>query len=196
MGGLLDKHGMTDEPIPELDAKALQVGGKAKDFPLPEAIAQALPIEKRGNLSGRGYPKIAAPEQEPSLERGALVYEKNCETCHRADGSGIKGTDGHSYIPPLWGEYAYNWGAGMHRINTAAYFIYENMPLGKSVQLSKQEAWDVAAYVNSHERPQDPRFKGNVAANAERYHQHQGYYGKTISGKQVGSNAFKSGTVE
>ncbi|MFH4803435.1 c-type cytochrome [Vibrio diabolicus] len=196
MGGLLDSYGMSDEAVPELDAKALQVGGKAKDFPLPEAIAQALPIEERGNLSGRGYPKIAAPEQEPSLERGALVYEKNCETCHRADGSGIKSTDGHSYIPPLWGEYSYNWGAGMHRINTAAYFIYENMPLGKSVQLSKQEAWDVAAYVNSHERPQDPRFKGNVSANAERYHQHQGYYGKTLSGKQVGSNAFKSGTVE
>ncbi|MCV6002733.1 c-type cytochrome, partial [Escherichia coli] len=139
---------------------------------------------------------IAAPKQEPSPERGALVYEKNCETCHRADGSGIKGTDGHSYIPQLWGEFAYNWGAGMHRINTAAYFIYENMPLGKSVQLTEQEAWDVAAYINSHERPQDPRFKGSVTANAEKYHQHQGYYGKTLNGKQIGENAFASGTVE
>ena len=75
MGGLLDKHGMADEPIPELNAKALQIGGKAKEFPLPEAIAQALPIEERGNLSGRGYPKIAAPEQEPSPERGALTND-------------------------------------------------------------------------------------------------------------------------
>ncbi|MEF1192764.1 cytochrome C, partial [Vibrio parahaemolyticus] len=89
-----------------------------------------------------------------------------------------------------------NWGAGMHRINTAAYFIYENMPLGKSVQLTEQEAWDVAAYINSHERPQDPRFKGSVTANAEKYHQHQGYYGKTLNGKQIGENAFASGTVE
>lgn len=196
MGGLLDSYGMNDEAVPELDIKALQVGGKAQDFPLPDAIAQALPVKERGNLEGRGYPKIAAPKQEPSPERGALVYEKNCETCHRADGSGIKGTDGHSYIPPLWGEFAYNWGAGMHRINTAAYFIYENMPLGKSVQLTEQEAWDVAAYINSHERPQDPRFKGSVTANAEKYHQHQGYYGKTLNGKQIGENAFASGTVE
>lgn len=190
MGGLLDNYGMADEPIPELDAKALQVGGKTENFPLPKAIAQALPIEDRAKLSGRGYPKIPAPEQTPSPERGALVYEQNCETCHRADGSGIQDRDGHSYIPPLWGPNAYNWGAGMHRINTAAYFIYENMPLGKSVQLTEQESWDVAAYVNSHERPQDPRFKGNIKENTEQYHQHQGYYGQSVNGKQLGANAF------
>ncbi len=84
----------------------------------------------------------------------------------------------------------------MHRINTAAYFIYENMPLGKSVQLSEQEAWDVAAYINSHERPQDPRLNGSVTANAEKYHQHQGYYGKTLNGKLMGESAFESSTVK
>ncbi len=196
MGGLLDQYGMTDEPIPELDAKTLQTGGKTPDFPLPEPIAQALPVEERGKMAGRGYPKIPAPGQAPSPERGALVYAKNCETCHSIDGSGIKGSDGHSYIPPLWGANAYNWGAGMHRINTAAYFIYENMPLGKSVQLSEQDAWDVAAYINSHERPQDPRLNGSVTANAEKYHQHQGYYGKTLNGKLMGESAFESSTVK
>lgn len=190
MGALLDGYGLEKEPIPELDNKALQTGGKVEDFPLPDVIAQALPLEERSKLAGRGYPKIAAPEQTPSPERGASVYEKNCATCHSEDGLGIKDSNGHSYIPPLWGENSYNWGAGMHRINTAAYFIYENMPLGKSVQLSEQEAWDVAAYVNSHERPQDPRFKGSVESNAKKYHQHQGYYGKTVNGKTLGSHAF------
>lgn len=32
MGGLLDQYGMSDEPIPEIDAKTLQTGGKAPDF--------------------------------------------------------------------------------------------------------------------------------------------------------------------
>ena len=36
------------------------------------------------------------------------------------------------------------------------------MPLGKSGTLSEQEAWDVAAFMNSHERPQDPRFTKSV----------------------------------
>lgn len=42
----------------------------------------------------------------------------------------------------------------MHRINTAASFIKHNMPLGKANSLSDEQAWDVAAYVNTHERPQ------------------------------------------
>ncbi|MBY7960622.1 c-type cytochrome [Vibrio fluvialis] len=195
MGGLMDQYGLGDQPVPTLDAKQLQTGGKIESFPLPDVIAKALPVEKRGNLAGRGYPKLANPEQAPSRERGADVYAKNCSTCHAADGQGMADATGRSYIPPLWGEYAYNWGAGMHRINTAAFFIYENMPLGKSVQLTVQEAWDVAAYVNSHERPQDPRYKGDLDANLKQYHAHDGFYGKTVEGYRLGSKAFPSGTV-
>ncbi len=60
-------------------------------------------------------------------------------------------------FPPLWGSNSFNWGAGMHRVNTAAGFIKANMPLGKPNSLSDQEAWDVAAYINSFPRPADPR---------------------------------------
>jgi len=52
MGGLMDMHGLQDEPIPVLDDKQLQIGGKAESFPMPEAIAQALPVDKRGSLAG------------------------------------------------------------------------------------------------------------------------------------------------
>ena len=62
-----------------------------------------------------------------------------------------------------WGAQSFNWGAGMHRINTAASFIKYNMPLGKPGTLSDRDAWDVAAFMNSHERPQDPRLvEGSV----------------------------------
>ena len=47
----------------------------------------------------------------------------------------------------------------MVRVNTAAEFIKANMPLGKGGSLSLQDAWDVAQYMNSHERPKDPRKK-------------------------------------
>ena len=30
------------------------------------------------------------------------------------------------------------------------------MPLGQDYSLTPQEAWDVATYINIHERPKDP----------------------------------------
>ncbi|SHE78470.1 thiosulfate dehydrogenase [Modicisalibacter ilicicola DSM 19980] len=78
----------------------------------------------------------------------------------------------------------------MHRVNTAAGFIKANMPLGKPNTLSDQQAWDVAAFINSHERPQDPRREGmdSLAATAETYYQHPGYYGKEVDGKILGDH--------
>ena len=67
----------------------------------------------------------------------------------------------------------------MHKIDTAAAYIKANMPLGSYLQLTDQHAWDVAAFMNSHERPQDPRFDGDLAATAEEFHASEfDYYGK------------------
>ena len=136
-------------------------------------------------LPGRGYPVVAEPAGGYDLARGEKVYQASCAICHGADGQGQK--VGESYVfPPLWGPDSYNWGAGMHRINTAAGFIKGNMPLGHGGSLSDQEAWDVAAFMNSHERPQDPRFEGDVNATRERFHQHPGFYGRELNGKILG----------
>ena len=40
----------------------------------------------------------------------------------------------------------------MHRVPTAAAFIKANMPLGQGGTLTDQQAWDVAAFMNSHSR--------------------------------------------
>ena len=80
-----------------------------------------------------------------------------------------------SVFPALWGKDSYNWGAGMHRINTAAGFIQHNMPLGRGETLSDQEAWDVAAYINSHERPQDPRLINGSIDETRKRCREQGY---------------------
>lgn len=139
-------------------------------------------------LPGRGYPDVPAPAGGYNLARGAAVYKQQCAICHGDNGQGQK--VGQDYImPPLWGKDSYNWGAGMHRINTAASFIKHNMPLGKANSLSDEQAWDVAAFVNTHERPQDPRLiDGSIEKTRIKFHANDGVnvYGQTIEGVLVG----------
>ncbi len=189
MGGLMDMAGLAT-PVPELSDAELLEGGKRDDFPLPNAVKKAMTLDERAKLPGKAYPKIPAPEQAYSPERGKVVYEAHCQSCHNVDGQGYEIAGVYS-LPPIWGPQSFNWGAGMHRVNTAAYFIYENMPFGKSIQLTNQQAWDVAAYINSKERPQDPRFKGDIKKLQLQYHQHQGYYGQSVAGQAVlGSKSY------
>ncbi|MGH8384879.1 MAG: c-type cytochrome [Pseudomonas sp.] len=189
MGGLLDKSGMANTPVPELTDTQLQLGGNDKSFALPEPIAQKLEAIGRQNVPGRGFATLPAPQSPPSPDQGRLVYIQYCAVCHGAKGEGTK-MGGAPVMPALWGDDSYNWGAGMHRINTAAQFIFENMPLGKSVQLTPGQAWDVAAYINSQERPQDPRFNGNLAHTADAFHHgEQCFYGRTVDGVIVGARA-------
>lgn len=92
-------------------------------------------------------------------------------------------------FPPLWGAGSYNWGAGMHELDNAAAFIQANMPLGRGGSLSDQQAWDVAMFMNSHERPQDPRFVGSVEETRARFHDDpQSLYGLEVEGRVLGAN--------
>jgi hypothetical protein len=58
----------------------------------------------------------------------------------------------------------------MHMVNAAADFIKANMPFGLGGTLSDQDAWDVALFVDSHERPPDPRFTGNLGETRRLFH--------------------------
>ncbi len=169
MGGILDKNGMQDTPVPEISDADLQVGGKVDSFPLPEELVSKYPIDDRSKLAGRSYLRLLTLNKS---RRSCVVKrftKPACQACHGQNGEGIKGADGRSPATTL-GRKLIQLGRRYAPVNTAAYFIYENMPLGKSQQLSIQDAWDVAAaFVNSHEL-QDPRYKGDVAGNAKRYH--------------------------
>jgi thiosulfate dehydrogenase len=133
-------------------------------------------------MPGRGYPRVAETAQGFDPDRGAAVYGAKCALCHGQDGGGVVVADGRTLFPPLWGAGAFNWGAGMHRIDTAAAFVKHNMPLGLGGSLSDQETWDVAAFMDAHERPQDPRYQGSLAETAKRFHASQfDYYGKRKS---------------
>jgi thiosulfate dehydrogenase len=153
-------------------------------------LATGAPVGDK-DIPGRGYPKLEKTADGFEPERGAEVYAAHCAICHGENGEG--GYAGAEMVfPPLWGEHSYNWGAGMHRINTAAAFIKANMPLGNYIELTEQQAWDLAAFMNSHERPQDPRFTGDLAETTEQFHGSEyDYYGKRkgTDGKLLGEGA-------
>lgn len=142
------------------------------------------------NLAGYGYPKQGfTPPLPPSYARGRKVYAANCALCHGPDGQGQQA--GRTYVfPPLWGPKSFNWGAGMANVNNAAAFIEANMPFSRGGTLSAQEAWDVAYFVDAHERPQDPRFAGDVAATRKAHHESRwSLYGTVVNGHLLGSGA-------
>lgn len=149
-------------------------------------LSTGAPVAKP--LKGRGFDEPPPPKGGYSLERGKVVYEQQCAICHGSDGQGQK-VGATVVFPPLWGKNSYNWGAGMHRINTAAGFIQHNMPLGRGETLSDLEAWDVAAFVNSHERPQDPRLiDGDIEKTRQKFHAEDGVnlYGVVVNGVLLG----------
>ena len=148
-------------------------------------LASGAPIDSK--IPGRGYPKVPGPPLPRDYARGQLVFEQHCALCHGADGAGQMSANDQPAFPALWGAKSFNWGAGMGSIKNAAGFIKANMPLGLGGTLSDQQAWDVAMFVDSHERPQDPRFKGAIAATRAQYHDSpEDMYGLVVNGQLLG----------
>ena len=87
--------------------------------------------------------------------RGRAMFEGKCIVCHQKDGAGL------GPIPALWGPTSYSIGASMAREERAASFISHNMPQSAPGTLLPQEAFDVAAFINSHERPDSPGKEGD-----------------------------------
>lgn len=114
-------------------------------------------VDKGKKAEGSGLKNLAFLDRAADPVAGKKVYELKCQSCHQADGQGTLMADGSAYTyPPLWGEHSYNDGAGLYRITNFARYAKYNMPLGathQSPMLTDEEAWDVAAYVNSQNRP-------------------------------------------
>ncbi len=97
----------------------------------------------------RGIPRVT-PSRPPDAVHGKEIFAARCAFCHGAEGQGTMAA------PPLWGPRSYNIGAGMARLSVAASFIKANMPRGWGWALSDNEAYDVAAFINSRPRPDMP----------------------------------------
>ncbi|MBC8984539.1 c-type cytochrome [Pedobacter sp. N36a] len=113
--------------------------------------------EKGKKAFGSGTEKLKYMDRAADPEKGLLVYQNKCQSCHGEHGEGIKSADQLAFVyPPLWGQQSYNDAAGMYRLSNFAGFVKNNMPYGVAypdAQLTDEESWDVAAFVNAQPRP-------------------------------------------
>lgn len=114
-------------------------------------------VKKGEKPKGVGFKDLALLDRACSPENGSKLYVEKCASCHQKSGEGQWNASHDAFqYPPLWGENSYNDGAGLYRITNFAKYIKSNMPLGASHDnpiLSDEEAWDIAAFVNSQPRP-------------------------------------------
>ncbi|MEX6686399.1 c-type cytochrome [Danxiaibacter flavus] len=108
--------------------------------------------------AGANIEELAFLDRPADVAKGKIVYTAQCVRCHGTNGQGLVSADSAGYVyPPLWGVHSYNTGAGLYRLSRFAGYVKNNMPFGTSHEkpvLTNEEAWDVAAYVNSQSRPQ------------------------------------------
>lgn len=106
--------------------------------------------------AGAGLEPISNIERAADPQKGKLIYMEKCQKCHGTNGDGQPDSVSEYRYPPLWGDHSYNTSAGLYRLSKFASFIKDNMPFGSNYaneQLSTEEAWDLAAFVNSNPRP-------------------------------------------
>ncbi len=114
-------------------------------------------IPKGSRPKGSGIMELPYLTRAADPIQGQKKYAATCEKCHGKNGGGQFNPGNVSYLyPPLWGENSYNTGAGLFRLSRFAGYVKNNMPSPityHTPQLTDEEAWDIAAYVNSQPRP-------------------------------------------
>lgn len=114
-------------------------------------------VAKGEKAAGSGLKELPLLNRAADPQKGKAVYELRCASCHQSNGLGIIDGIGQSYVyPPLWGLHSFNDAAGLSRLTNMAKYVKYNMPLGVSheaPELSDEDAWDVAAYIESKPRP-------------------------------------------
>lgn len=106
-------------------------------------LSRGVPAGAR--VDGQGVPALQPLRGDTTA--GKQLFATTCSACHGTNGEGTV------VAPPVWGPQSYNIGAGMARVNTAAAFIRAAMPQTAPGTLTPQQAFDLAAYINSRPRP-------------------------------------------
>lgn len=145
-------------------------------------------VEKGVRPEGTGVSNLPLLDRAADPVKGKMVYERQCLVCHGPEGAGVRLKDSVEWkYPPLAGMNSYNVGAGLYRLSRFAGYIKMNMPNGISYEnpvLTDEEAWDVAAYINSLPRPVK-RFSGDWPDIAKKPFDHPfGPYADTFTEAQ------------
>ncbi len=141
-----------------LNGKALDTASKEMAAILAYINWVGKDVQKGEKPKGSGIRELAYLNRAADPLKGKVIYQAQCQSCHGANGEGMLALEGNEYAyPPLWGEHSYNAGAGLYRLSRFAGYIKDNMPFNQSThnlpKLTDEEAWDVAAFVNSQPRP-------------------------------------------
>ena len=94
------------------------------------------------------------PVQKLDVHKGEALFMERCTNCHGEDGQGR--AIGDKKAGPLWGTDSWNDGAGAARVYTLAGIIRYSMPYLDPGSLTDEEAQQVAAFINSKQRPEYP----------------------------------------
>ncbi len=139
-----------------LHGKAIDTAGKEMQAIVAYINFLGTNVAKGDKAEGSGLKDIAFLARAADPAKGMVVYTARCQSCHQANGEGTFNSDNTEYIyPPLWGKNSFNDGAGLYRLSAFAKYVKYNMPQGvthENPQLSDEEAWDVAAFINSQPR--------------------------------------------
>ncbi|MEJ5993788.1 c-type cytochrome [Pedobacter sp. Du54] len=145
-------------------------------------------VKKGEKVFGTSSQKLMYLKRAADPVKGELVYLQKCTSCHGTSGEGVLSANKDEYTyPPLWGLHSYNDGAGLFRLSNFAGFVKNNMPFGTSypnAQLSDEEAWDVAAFVNSQPRPHKDQSKDYPDLNKKPVDSPFGPYADSFTEKQ------------
>ena len=140
-----------------LNGKALDTTGKEMQAIVAYIKFLGTNVEKGKKADGSGFKDLAFLDRAADPVKGQLVFTAKCQSCHLLNGEGVFTADQKEYLyPALWGKNSFNDGAGLYRIISFAKYVKYNMPQGTTYlqpQLMDEEAWDVAAFVNSQSRP-------------------------------------------
>ena len=128
-------------------------------------------VAKGVTPAGCGMQKINFIDRACDTLKGSIAFMQKCQSCHTVIGEGMMKPDSTEYLyPPLWGPHSYNTASGMYRVSRLACFIHNNMPYTSThvpPQLTDEEAWDIAGFICSQQRPEKVFTKDWIHINAK-----------------------------
>ena len=112
------------------------------------SLSEGLPMKmnEKSPHGPRRVEALAIDLAKADAASGRNLYTARCGSCHGEDGDGPE--DG----PPVWGPKSFNMGAGLSHVEHLAAWLKVAMPMHEA-DLTDAESLDIAAYVNSHDRP-------------------------------------------